>query len=279
MSLILSMALVLAAGLVLVDNSLSGTDTELPNWRNDANTGSTNFLDGLVVIIDAYVDKLKDQILSVKFDGSRFLQRLMAKVQSLKGQAGAALSASHDAFSSSSSGITTSGGGGGWAFPIIQNPMTEIMGLFFGRQATLVTYDMAPLEFNFEWTKSFAIVGPLCADVGFNFSVCMDLEFGYDTLGLANWMESDFKDSWALLDGFYINDLDHANTKDVSEIIFHSGIIAGASVAGRAGINVALNLDVNLNFNDPNNDGKIRFYELYDNLKTSPLTISMLPQR
>ncbi|MFA6734304.1 MAG: calcium-binding protein, partial [Sphaerochaetaceae bacterium] len=151
--------------------------------------------------------------------------------------------------------------------------MTEIMGMLFGRQATLVTYDMAPLEFNFKWTKSFAIVGPLCADVGFNFGVCMDLEFGYDTLGLAHWKESNFKDTWALLDGFYIDDMDPTNTKDVSEIIFHSGIIAGASIAGRAGVNVALNLDLNLNLNDPNNDGKVRFYELYENFEKSPLAI------
>lgn len=143
--------------------------------------------------------------------------------------------------------------------------------LLFGQDVTLIEYDMSPLTFDFDWSKSFAIVGPLCADIGFNFGVNIDLCFGYDTFGLRSWKNSGFKDLWALTDGFYINDL--KDNKDVSEVVFFSGINAGASVAGRAGINVGVNLNLNLNFDDPNNDGKIRLTELADNLARSPLAM------
>ena len=76
---------------------------------------------------------------------------------------------------------------------------------------------------------------------------------------------------WALTDGFFIDDL--RNGEDVSEVIFYSGITAGASVGGRAGIDVGLISILTWNFDDPNNDGKIRLTELADNLANSPMAM------
>ncbi|SMP38087.1 calcium-binding protein [Fibrobacter sp. UWB10] len=160
----------------------------------------------------------------------------------------------------------------GWAFPIIQSPAEQVIKLLLGQHADLVTYRMQPLVFETQWGKNFPIVGPLCADIGFNFGADIQLAFGYDTLGFENWKDSHFKDFWALMDGFYINDYDE-NGVDIAEVIFHSGITAGASVGGIAGINVGVDLDLNLNFDDPNNDGKIRLQELARNLSLNPLTI------
>ncbi|MBR6449243.1 MAG: calcium-binding protein [Fibrobacter sp.] len=141
----------------------------------------------------------------------------------------------------------------------------------FGQDVDLIKYNMRPLILDFDWSKSFAIVGPLFADIGFSFGVDIDLCFGYDTCGLRAWKDSGFRDLWALTDGFYIDDL--RNGEDVSEVIFYSGITAGASVGGRAGIDVGVNLNINLNFDDPNNDGKIRLTELADNLANSPMAM------
>lgn len=164
---------------------------------------------------------------------------------------------------------------GQWSFPIIQSPAQEIFGLLMGRQATLVEYDMAPLFIGFDWSKSYPIIGPLCADIGFNFGVNIDLAFGYDTLGFANWAASDFEDGWALFDGLYIDDMgkDGDKNKDVTEVQFHAGITGGASIAGIAGVNIGVNMNVNMNFNDPNNDGKIRLFELKENFEESPFAI------
>ncbi|SHK36441.1 Ca2+-binding protein, RTX toxin-related [Fibrobacter sp. UWH4] len=160
----------------------------------------------------------------------------------------------------------------GWAFPIIQSPAEQVIKLLLGQHADLVTYRMQPLVFETQWGKNFPIVGPLCADIGFNFGADIQLAFGCDTLGFGKWKDSHFKDFWALMDGFYINDYDE-NGVDIAEVIFHSGITAGASVGGIAGINVGVDLDLNLNFDDPNNDGKIRLQELARNLSLNPLTI------
>ena len=160
---------------------------------------------------------------------------------------------------------------GSWEFPLFNKDTAgqQIMSLLMGGHADLVKFDLAPLEFNFDWRKSFPIVGPLCADIGFNFGVCIDLCFGYDTYGIAGWVKSGYKDYGCLVNGFYIDDL--KDGKDVAEVVFHSGVVAGASVAGRAGINVGLNFNVNMDFIDPNYDGKIRLNELADMLSLNPL--------
>lgn len=152
--------------------------------------------------------------------------------------------------------------GGSWEFPIFEDPKSEIMKILMGGHADLVVFDMRPLKFNFDWRKSFPIIGPLCADVGFSFGVDIDLCFGYDTCGVENWAKSHFKNFSALLDGFFVADWDLKTNEDVAEVVFHSGVVAGASLCGRFGVNVGLNLNVNLDFRDPNNDGKIRLTEM-----------------
>ena len=169
----------------------------------------------------------------------------------------------------------------GWSFPLFQDSTGQFdfaalqqsaISLLFGQNVTLVKYRMSPLIFDFDWSKSFPIVGPLCADIGLNFGAKIQLCFGYDTQGLISWKKTSYKDLWALADGFFIDDLDDYK-KDISEVIFYSGITAGASVAGRAGINVGVNLNLNLNLDDPNNDGKLRLSELADSLAHSPFAI------
>ena len=177
-------------------------------------------------------------------------------------------------------GLSLDGSDYGLFFPFIQNDDNEFdinalkssaIKLLFGQDVDLIKYNMRPLILDFDWSKSFAIVGPLFADIGFSFGVDIDLCFGYDTCGLRAWKDSGFRDLWALTDGFYIDDL--RDGEDVSEVVFYSGITAGASVGGRAGIDVGVNLNINLNFDDPNNDGKIRLTELADNLAKSPMAM------
>ena len=193
-----------------------------------------------------------------------------------------AADAAENAFSGKFGSPSTASNGKeyGWFFPIFTNDKSSVLKslctstlqLMFGQDVTLVEYRMSPLIFDFDWSKSFPIVGPLCADIGLNFGAKIELSFGYDTRGLISWKKTGYKDLWALADGFFIDDLD-VDKKDISEVIFYSGITAGASVAGRAGINVGVNLNLNLNLDDPNNDGKLRLSELADSLAHSPFAI------
>ena len=240
--------------------------------RDGINKKSLDFLNGAVGSIDDYIEQIK-QSFSLKHVGESEtpLERLTDSSNVSNILNNLSLSSTVD-MSDIAAPTSLNNDRRGLYFPVFEKPLTEIVGLFFGRQATLVKYNMRPLIFTFDWKNSYPIVGPLCADIGFNFGVCIDLAFGYDTLGVANWKKSGFKDASALLDGFFIADWDDSG-RDVAEVVFHSGVVAGASVCGRAGINVALNMDVNLNFNDPNNDGKIRFGELANLLESNPIKI------
>ena len=173
--------------------------------------------------------------------------------------------------STSSSSMQVPEFGGSWLFPILENPKAEIMKMMMGGHADLVIFDMNPLKFNFDWKKSFPIIGPLCADVGFSFGVDIDLCFGYDTFGAERWAQSGFRNVGALIDGFYVGDWDPVSHEDISEIVFHSGVVAGASICGRFGVNVGLNLNVDLDLKDPNGDGKVRLTEMAEMLSFNPL--------
>jgi len=240
--------------------------------RDGINKKSLDFLNGAVGSIDDYIEQIK-QSFNLKHDDESEtpLEKLTDSSNVSNILNNLSLSSTVD-MSDTAAPTSLNNNRRGLYFPVFEKPLTEIVGLFFGRQATLVKYNMRPLIFTFDWKNSYPIVGPLCADIGFNFGVCIDLAFGYDTLGVANWKKSGFKDASALLDGFFIADWDDSG-RDVAEVVFHSGVVAGASVCGRAGINVALNMDVNLNFNDPNNDGKIRFGELANLLERNPIKI------
>ena len=240
--------------------------------RDRVNKTGLNFLNGFTADIDDYIQSLRETFtlssgLTDSFGWASYEQsykNILDDINNIINDNPQQSSTTEVSFSTS--------GGGGFAFPILTNPLTEIVGLFLGRESTLVTYDMSPLKFDFDWKNSYPIVGPLCADIGFNFGACIDLEFGYDTHGLRRWKESGYKNYAALIDGFFIADWND-DGKDLAEVVFHSGVTAGASIAGRAGVNVGLNLDVNLDFKDPNNDGKIRLGEMADMLKTNPIMI------
>jgi len=257
--------------LVLYDGVNNYTEDE-EAYRNNANEAGMNFLNGFSTDLEDYLAKLRETFGLSGYDSGFKWEDYQVQFNAVMNKFENLDLSSSSSTGASSSAISSFSGGKGFAFPVLENPLVEIAGLFLGRDSTLVTYDMSPLRFDFDWKNSYPIVGPLCADIGFNFGVCIDLAFGYDTFGMRRWREGGYKNMSALLDGFYVADWDDSN-KDVAEVVFHSGVVAGASIAGRAGVNVGLNLDVNLDFKDPNNDGKVRLGELAKMLDENALMI------
>ncbi len=250
-------------------DGLSDKGIEVDNWviyeksdnqqeNRDRNQLGLSYLNGMIADKEKFVDGIAENF----FDGSNWhdLYRYLDNNDAV-----------YDATSVLNSfSRPTDEDKYGWSFPILDDSARVIYGMLMGNHADLVKFNMHPLEFYFDWNKSFAIVGPLFADIGFNFGVCIDLAFGYDTCGLEEWAKSGFKDVGALTDGFYVDDW-NADGKDIAEVVFHSGIVAGASVAGRAGIDVGLNFNINMDLIDPNADGKIRLGELAETLSLNPL--------
>ena len=257
-------------GWVLVDSSDSS--------RRSLDTIGLQFLNGKVSNIDKYVSDNIDKFGWNANDLVTYVQKAQDYINNIENVAGSAIDYAEKNVvkwdpltTSDTTTIKTPSFSASWEFPLF-NPDSapaEIMKLLMGGHADLIKMDMAPLEFKFDWSKSFPIVGPLCADIGFGFGVSIDLCFGYDTYGLESWFKSGYKNSTALLNGFYMSDW--VDGKDVPEIVFHSSVSAGASVCGRAGINVGLNLNLNLDFVDPNYDGKIRLSELSSMVSFNPL--------
>src|SRR5205085_9733231 len=83
-------------------------------------------------------------------------------------------------------------GKGGFSFRILVNPVKQVLGLLMGKDADLVAYDLAPLDFNFELSVFFPILGPLGVSIGLTVDFTADTAFVYDTHGIRRFVESGF---------------------------------------------------------------------------------------
>ena len=161
-------------------------------------------------------------------------------------------------------------GSGSWTF--IWNKPSDIFKLLLGEDTDLVTYRMPELCFNFDWSTFVRIWGPLGARIGVNFSASIQLGFGYDTLGIRQWVKSDYKDYGRLLNGFYVADKDEKGV-DINELSFYGGLTASAELnAGiSAGVGGGVGINVGFNLYDPNQDGKVRLSEMGQIIKEDGL--------
>ena len=152
-------------------------------------------------------------------------------------------------------------GSGNWEF--VWNKPSKIFKLLLGEDIDLVKYTMPKLCFDFEWSKFISIWGPLGARIGVNLSASIQLGFGYDTLGIRQWIKSDYKDYGRLLNGFYVADWDVTGA-DINELSFYGGLSASAevNVGVSAGVGGGVGINVGFNLYDPNKDGKVRLSEM-----------------
>ncbi|WP_146196361.1 MULTISPECIES: calcium-binding protein [unclassified Fibrobacter] len=152
-------------------------------------------------------------------------------------------------------------GDSSWKF--IWNNPSKIFQMLLGEDVPLVEYTMPKLCFDFDWNTFVRIWGPLGARLGVTFNASIQLGFGYDTLGIRQWIASGRKDYGRLVNGFYVMDKDE-NGVDVNELSFYGGLTAAAELnAGvSAGVGGGVGINVGFNLFDPNKDGKVRLSEM-----------------
>ena len=155
-------------------------------------------------------------------------------------------------------------------FPILTDPTTAI-DLLLGKEATLFTLDIPPLELAADFSASTIVYTPPNVTLGLGGSVGIgtDLAFGFDTKGLSEWSKQGFALDKAYLpfDGFYVSDRANADGTgaDVNEITGSLGVAlelgVGAGIEGfaRGGLLGTVGVD----FRDTGestgtSDGKIR---------------------
>lgn len=139
----------------------------------------------------------------------------------------------------------------------------NIMKLLMGQDVDLVTYDVPALSFDFTYTQRFPLFGPLIATLSGKFSAGLDLAIGYDTVGLSEFRATGNPAN--LLNGFFFSDVDLQTQQEVVEAFIKGSIAAGAELnlgVARGGVEGGIGATINFDFNDPNQDGKIRGGEM-----------------
>ncbi len=147
-------------------------------------------------------------------------------------------------------------------------------------------YDLPDLNLLFEYQKTYPIYPGLNAGFFGNVSAETNFDFGYDTTGLKEWMNTDFDplQGYLMLDGFYLDDHGQENTSaDMPEVTFTAavGAIASLGVGGlvEAGVKGGLEATIDLDLNDKLTvfqgdsilgDGKMYGRELLSRLSVGP---------
>ncbi|MGB6302036.1 MAG: DUF4114 domain-containing protein, partial [Rivularia sp. (in: cyanobacteria)] len=154
-----------------------------------------------------------------------------------------------------------------------EDPLTAI-NLFLGKDVDLVTYDIPELDIEFSIEQSFPIFGSIKGLLEGGFSLYSDLVVGFDTYGLSQWKEEEFalEDSYLILDGFYLSDVDPDTGEDVDELTLDATIAAGVSASAvvakaevKGGITGTAALDIiDVGEFTGTSDGKLRGSEVLE---------------
>ena len=171
---------------------------------------------------------------------------------------------------SSSSGSKKSSGSGSqdcegkqkrFKIPVLEEPKTLVNFLLGRGEATLFWYDLPDLELEFEYERTFPIIGPLSVTFGGKLGAYTNFDFGYDTRGLSQWMEKDFDpaESWRLINGFFLDDHGREDTpQDVDEVMLRGEFAASLQlgIAGiiEAGVKGGLEAMIGFDLNDMTTD-------------------------
>ncbi len=157
--------------------------------------------------------------------------------------------------------------------PLLTDP-TQAFKMLMGQfdSVTFFTADLPKFVFGFDYEVKFNIFGPLFATLRGGFGAEIDLAFGYDGTGIANFQRSG--NFGQVFDGFFISDTENADGtgRDVAELTFSGEIAAGASLnaaVAEAGVEGGIAVNVFLNLNDPNRDGRVRFSEMAGNIEAN----------
>lgn len=166
--------------------------------------------------------------------------------------------------------LSTSMGETEISIPILDRPENALR-LLLGQDITLVGIRLPEMEFRFEYSQFFPIIGPVGARFGGEAGGKVNLGFGFDTYGLRN-PDADF------YEGFYVSDTEGFDGygADIPEVTLTAGIFGAAEiniVVARAGAGGGVYIDVTFNLHDDNGDGKVRFAELERNWKLGPIHI------
>ncbi len=152
-----------------------------------------------------------------------------------------------------------------FSFPILEHP-SDLINLLFGKPITLVEITLPELGFQFHYRQEIPIIGPLVGTFEGGIGAKLDLRLGYDTQGLTDFIAS--KNPASLLEGFFFDPKD-AQGNPLPVATLTAEIAVGAAldlVLLKVGVEGGIRATILFNWNDLNNDGKVRLDELKANI-------------
>ena len=157
--------------------------------------------------------------------------------------------------------------GGGFQFPILQNP-ASLIGVFLGQDATLFAYQTPKLVADFSLGITVPITGPFAIEFVGGIGVDAQFAFGYDTLGLRNFIDT--RDVADLADGFFVSDRENVDGtgSDIAEVNLKGSLEAFATITagvGSVSVGGGIHATVGANLRDNDHDGKVRLQEIAEN--------------
>ena len=154
---------------------------------------------------------------------------------------------------------------GKFSIPLFESP-SDIVGLLFGQDVNLVTWDVPRMEASFEFSQLFGPIippFPVFAKIGGGFGIFADLYLGMDTRGIRT---GDF------FNGIFFGDTEgaKAGAPELPELGVFLEFKAGAELSipfAKAGVEGGIRADIFADWNDPDKNGKVHLDELAANFQ------------
>ncbi len=148
---------------------------------------------------------------------------------------------------------------GDFQLTLLEDPFSAV-GLLLGQDdVTIFKYVFPDVNFNLDFGQTVPVFPGLNAGLFGEFSVNTDISIGFDSRGLAQFLDEDFADPLVLFNGFFLED-NFVNGVDMPELTFGATIGARASVGigglVEAGVEGGVSGELNFDFNDVIDDGK-----------------------
>ena len=179
----------------------------------------------------------------------------------------------------------------GFSLPFLSSP-DQLMDTLTGEgEAAYFRLDLGTLTAAVAYTRTFGPIMagpvPIIPFVGGSITIEGRLAMGFDSYAqtlaaqsvapgdvdaLLAIYDNNFDGGDVIREGFYVDDLDSLGV-DVPEVKLVVTVEAGAQVSigiVTAGLKAGLTLTINLDLNDPNNDGRLRTAEIRDTFGNSP---------
>ncbi len=165
--------------------------------------------------------------------------------------------------------------GQGLQFPILDNPQTAL-GMLLGKEVDLFTLDNATQRIKlFDVDQFIRIWGPLGVRVEGKGDIRYELDFGFNTRGLAQAIAGGDFDPSKIFNGFYmVVPQENGQPIAMAELNADINVSPAASIyVAEIGVGGGVHANVQVSFTDPDGNGKVQLDEFINQFAMGPFRV------